>query len=183
MASKHSLSPAHDTSAAAAATAAGDGRLMVYWIHFHDFFDGIQKVPLMQEATALRSAVGRQVMLSFPALTTSYWKSNGYFRAGPSPYILQLTHDGLFMKSANAGPQSPAIWSLTWYSIGAGAFDKAYPVSIRGTNMTSYTGWFSVCGLPAAHAACTLDGQAAVAGQPLCSSLEKCHPWVKLWGP
>jgi hypothetical protein len=25
---------------------------MVYFIHFHDFFDGIQKVPLMQEATA-----------------------------------------------------------------------------------------------------------------------------------
>uniref|UniRef100_A0A383W3N6 EGF-like domain-containing protein n=1 Tax=Tetradesmus obliquus TaxID=3088 RepID=A0A383W3N6_TETOB len=160
----------------------GDGRLMVYFIHLHDFFDGIQKVPLLQEATALRPAIGRQLMFSYPDLTKSPWRSNGYFRAGPAPYFVRLTHEGLFMSSSNV-PAGNFLWSLTWYSIGVGPFDSAYPVSIRGTNMTTYTGWFSVCGLPASHAACTLDGQAAVAGRPACSSLEKCHPWIKLSGP
>jgi hypothetical protein len=165
----------------AAAATAGDGWLMVYWLHFHDFFDGIQHTPLLLEGTALRPAIGRQIIFSHPDFITAHWKSNGYFRAGPTPYMVKLTHDGLFMSSAEPGLPTP-IWSLAWSSIGVGPFDKSFPVSIRGTNMTTYVGWFSVCGLPASHAACTLDGQVAVAGQPMCSSLENCHPWIQLWG-
>lgn len=96
------------------------------------------------------------------------------------PYTLSITHGGLSMRSAQPGSNNS--WYMSWYSIGAGPFDDSYPVSIRGTAMTSYNGWFSVCGLPASHAACTLDGQAAVADRPACSSLETCHRWIELTG-
>jgi hypothetical protein len=65
-------------------------------------------------------------MFAFPDLNSNTWETNGYFRAGPSPYILKMTHDGLFMNSADAGPTRNAICSFTWSSVGAGPFDEAY---------------------------------------------------------